>query len=157
LYQEKTVFPLTTLIISAGTTFIIGGLLSLLLTRSLSSSEQKTRNLEARLQDAEKNLANYQQEVTQHFSETAQLVNNLTQNYKEVHDHLAGNALKLANIDISRQLASDNMNTQESEVNMKEDVFEPPKDWAPSESALSEGYRLHDDDETPNNPTIAKV
>lgn len=150
-------FSLTTLLITAGTTFIVGGLLSLLLTRSLSASEQKTRNLETRLQEAEESLANYQQEVTEHFAETAQLVNNLTKNYKEVHEHLAGSALKLANVDISRQLLSTNVDDQEGELNVGEEAFQPPKDWAPSEGTLSEDYGLDDDDEVPSNSTAAKA
>lgn len=149
-------FSLATLLITAITTFIIGGLLSLLLTRSFSSSEQKTRTLESRLEEAEHSLANYQQEVTEHFAETAQLVNNLTQNYKEVHEHLAGSALKLANVDISRQLLSTNPDDDGSELNINEDTFQPPKDWAPSEGTLSEDYGLDDEDDT-QNPSAAKA
>jgi uncharacterized membrane-anchored protein YhcB (DUF1043 family) len=150
------VFSLATLLITAITTFIIGGLLSLLLTRSFSSSEQKTRTLESRLEEAEHSLANYQQEVTEHFAETAQLVNNLTQNYKEVHEHLAGSALKLANVDISRQLLSTNPDDEGSELNINEETFQPPKDWAPSEGTLSEDYGLDDEDDT-QNPSAAKA
>jgi uncharacterized membrane-anchored protein YhcB (DUF1043 family) len=150
------VFSLATLLITAITTFIIGGLLSLLLTRSFSSSEQKTRTLESRLEEAEHSLANYQQEVTEHFAETAQLVNNLTQNYKEVHEHLAGSALKLANVDISRQLLSTNPDDDGSELNINEETFQPPKDWAPSEGTLSEDYGLDDEDDT-QNPSAAKA
>mgnify|MGYP005989121263 CR=1 FL=1 len=149
-------FSLATLLITAITTFIIGGLLSLLLTRSFSSSEQKTRTLESRLEEAEHSLANYQQEVTEHFAETAQLVNNLTQNYKEVHEHLAGSALKLANVDISRQLLSTNPDDDGSELNINEETFQPPKDWAPSEGTLSEDYGLDDEDDT-QNPSAAKA
>ncbi len=149
-------FSLATLLITAITTFIIGGLLSLLLTRSFSSSEQKTRTLESRLEEAEHSLANYQQEVTEHFAETAQLVNNLTQNYKEVHEHLAGSALKLANVDISRQLLSTNPDDDGSELNINEETFQPPKDWAPSEGTLSEDYGLNDEDDT-QNPSAAKA
>lgn len=147
--KEKTVFSLATLVIVAVTAFIVGGLLSLILNRSLSSNEQKTRTLEARLQDAEAHLSEYQQEVTEHFAETAKLVNNLTQSYKDVHEHLASDALKLANVDISRQLLSNNVN--DDEVAMDDD-FEPPKDWAPSEGTLREDYGLNDDNETQTPP-----
>lgn len=149
-------FSLTTVIIIASITFIAGCLVSLLLTRSFSASEQKTRGLETRLQDAEESLSNYQQEVTEHFSETAKLVNNLTQNYKDVHEHLAGSALKLANVDISRQLLSANPG-DDTELKVDEDAFQAPKDWAPSEGTLSEDYGLNDEEEPPANPTLAKA
>jgi uncharacterized membrane-anchored protein YhcB (DUF1043 family) len=152
------VFSLTTLLIVASITFIVGCLLSVLLTRSLSSSEQKTRNLETRLQEAEDNLSSYQQDVTEHFAETAQLVNNLTQNYKDVHEHLAGSALKLANVDISRQLLSTNPSDGEAELNLSEEAFQPPKDWAPSEGTLSESYGLTDTETTPDaDPIVAQA
>jgi uncharacterized membrane-anchored protein YhcB (DUF1043 family) len=152
------VFSLTTLVIVASITFIVGCLLSLLLTRSLSSSEQKTRHLETRLQEAEDNLSNYQQDVTEHFAETAQLVNNLTKNYKEVHEHLAGSALKLANVDISRQLLSTNPDDSEAELNISEEAFQAPKDWAPSEGTLSESYGLTDNETTPDaDPIVAQA
>ncbi|MGS2717717.1 YhcB family protein [Eionea flava] len=135
-------FSLTTLLIAAATAFIAGCLLSLLLNRSLSPSEKKSRALETRLQETEEKLTNYQQEVTDHFAQTAQLVNNLTQNYKDVHEHLAGSALKLANVDISRQLLSTGVNDNDKPLNDNEETFQPPKDWAPGEGALSESYGL---------------
>ena len=143
-------FSFTTLLVTASIAFIAGGLLSLILNRTLSSGEQKTRSLETRLQQAEENLSGYQQEVTEHFAETAQLVNNLTQSYRDVHQHLAGSALKLANVDISKQLMSAQMPSEGDAVptlTITEDSFQPPKDWAPSEGTLSEEYGLKDDDE----------
>ncbi|MFT7387928.1 MAG: uncharacterized membrane-anchored protein YhcB (DUF1043 family) [Candidatus Endobugula sp.] len=143
--MEKIVFSLTTLLIAAVTTFIAGCLLSLLLTRTLSPSEKKSRALEARLQETEDKLSSYQGEVTDHFSQTAQLVNNLTQNYKEVHEHLAGSALKLANVDISRQLLSNSVDGEENaSLDNSGETFQPPKDWAPGTGALSESYELEE-------------
>ncbi len=144
-------FSLTTLLVVAAIAFIVGSLLSLLLTRSFSASEQKARTLETRLQQAEENLADYQQEVTDHFAETAQLVNNLTQNYKEVHEHLAGSALKLANVDISRQLLSNDVSDGTNELDIDEETFQPPKDWAPSEGTLSESYGLDKEEDVSSN------
>ncbi len=135
-------FSLSTLLIVATLSLIAGSLITLLLTRTMSSSEQKARALEGRLQEAEATLSNYQQEVTEHFAETAKLVNNLTQNYKEVHEHLASDALKLANIDISRQMLSNGVNETTGEMNVSEEDFQPPKDWAPSDGTLREDYGL---------------
>ena len=144
-------FSLTTMLMVAATAFIAGCLLSLLLSKSLSSGEKKSRTLETRLKETEEKLNDYQQEVTDHFAQTAQLVNNLTQNYKEVHEHLAGSALKLANVDISRQLLASGVNDNEAELGDSEKGFQPPKDWAPGEGALSEGYGLDREDELPEN------
>lgn len=144
-------FSLTTMLIVGATAFIIGCLLSLLLTKSLSPSEKKSRTLETRLKETEEKLNDYQQEVTDHFAQTAQLVNNLTQNYKEVHEHLAGSALKLANVDISRQLLDSGVNDSQTDLGDSEKGFQPPKDWAPGEGALSEDYGLDKENELPEN------
>ncbi|EGG95370.1 hypothetical protein IMCC1989_638 [gamma proteobacterium IMCC1989] len=144
-------FSLTTMLIVGATAFIIGCLLSLLLTKSLSPSEKKSRTLETRLKETEDKLNDYQQEVTDHFAQTAQLVNNLTQNYKEVHEHLAGSALKLANVDISRQLLDSGVNDSQTDLGDSDKGFQPPKDWAPGEGALSEGYGLDKENELPEN------
>jgi uncharacterized membrane-anchored protein YhcB (DUF1043 family) len=40
-------------------------------------------------------LEEYREEVTEHFVETAQLVNNLTRSYKAVYDHLEHGAYRL--------------------------------------------------------------
>ena len=144
-------FSLTTLLIISSAAFIIGYLLSLLFTRTLSATEQKTRELEVQLQQAEQRLTDYQQEVTEHFAETAKRVNNLTQNYRDVHEHLAGSALKLANVDISRQLLSskvdDAKHESQTDTSISNEGFEAPKDWAPSEGTLSEDYGLKEEKE----------
>ena len=147
-------FSLITLLIVAATAFIAGCLLSLLLNRSLSTSEKKSRALESRLEETEEKFSLYQQEVTDHFAQTAQLVNNLTQNYKDVHEHLAGSALKLANVDISRQLLSTGVNDDTQTLD-DETSFQPPKDWAPGEGALSESYGLEKENDHIANAPLA--
>nr|WP_237457588.1 DUF1043 family protein [Pseudomaricurvus sp. HS19] len=116
--------------------------------------QQQSKELEQRLQNTEEKLRNYQQEVTEHFMETSQLVNRLTHSYKEVHEHLASSALKLTNPDISRQLidAADGKllshNTQANDDG--DNSIEAPRDWAPREPGakgqLSEDFDLRQDD-----------
>ena len=56
-------------------------------------------------------------------------------------------ALKLANIDISRQLLNNGVSDTTGEMDVSEDDFQPPKDWAPSDGTLSEDYGLDAEDE----------
>lgn len=110
-----------------------------------------SRELEQRLHEAENGLQSYQRDVAEHFAQTSQLVNNLTQSYREVHEHLANSALKLATPAISRQiLESANSSLLGSEkTTIKDQAIEPPRDWAPkamgAKGALSEDFGLHDD------------
>ena len=137
------------LIAVAFVALIVGIVIGVLLGRQLSPQEQKSRELEQRLQQSEEQLSSYQQEVTEHFAHTAKLVNNLTQSYKEVHEHLATDSLRLANVDISRQLASHSP-SEDSQSFLEDETIEPPKDWAPKtpglEGLLSEGYGLADEE-----------
>ncbi|MGH1485674.1 MAG: YhcB family protein [Cellvibrionaceae bacterium] len=146
-------FSLTTLAIVGAAALLVGCILGSLLSRTLSPQQQKARTLETKLQEAEQQLKEYQQEVTDHFAETSKLVNNLTQSYRDVHEHLASDALKLANVDISRQLLS-NANGDDTllgDTSINEEDFQPPKDWAPktpgAEGTLSEGYGLKESEE----------
>ena len=146
-------FSLTNLIAVAVVTGVIGFILGAYISRIMSPQEKKSKELESQLKSAEQKLTGYQQEVTEHFAQTAKLVNSLTESYREVHEHLAGDALKLANVDISRQLINENKsNDLLGESTMTQEDFQPPRDWAPktagSEGQLSEGYGLSDDEHT---------
>ncbi len=149
-------FSLITLIGASVAALILGCIIGAVLTRTLSPQEQKARDLESKLQDSEKQLSQYQQEVTQHFAQTANLVNSLTQSYKDVHEHLVSDALKLANVDIGRQLLNDSEASDIlPEPSIDQSEFEPPKDWAPktpgSEGTLSESFGLKEGNEQEAN------
>jgi uncharacterized membrane-anchored protein YhcB (DUF1043 family) len=149
------VFSLSALIITALAATAFGGLLGALLIKAMHPQEQQSRSMGKRLHDAEDKLLSYQQEVTEHFAETSQLVNTLTQSYKEVYSHLADSALQLSNPDMSRQLidAGDGKLplTQKSDSDKTEKPSEPPKDWAPKAPGetgqLSEEFGLGNNEE----------
>ena len=52
-------------------------------------SDSREAELEESLSALEEKHAQYQQDVNQHFSETARLVGQLTQNYRSVYEHLS--------------------------------------------------------------------
>lgn len=153
-------------------TLVFTGLISLLAGAGLGAfllylfrAQVYSRELEQRLHEAENSLKNYQRDVVDHFAQTSQLVNNLTQSYRDVHEHLANSALKLATPAISRQILESANNTlagtEKSYLN--EQNIEAPKDWAPKatgiKSSLSDDFGLHDDhhDDDPQlSPEIAQ-
>jgi len=150
------VFTLSTLIITAIAALLTGGAVGAILVKSLHPQEQQNREMEHRLESTENKLTDYQQEVSEHFAETSQLVNNLTQSYKDVHEHLANSALKLTNPDISRQLieaADGKLLTSETSADTEDDNdTEAPRDWAPKNPGeagqLSEEFGLDKNQET---------
>ena len=144
-------FPLSTLILTALLSALGGCLVTALLMRSFNPKQQQNHELEQRLETAEQKLGDYQAEVSEHFAQTSALVNNLTQSYKEVHQHLASSALQLANPDLSRQMlaAGDGKLLPEGEALDADEPSEAARDWAPKapgeKGALSEDYGLGDE------------
>ena len=84
-----TDLPSTLLLIAIGV--IIGAALTKILNRGPNPAE-----LQQQLEDTQDQFASYQKEVGGHFQKTADLVNNLTNSYQEVHQHLSLGAQKLA-------------------------------------------------------------
>lgn len=143
-------FSLGTLIITSILSLLIGAALGAVAFK-LVTGRSNVRALEERLHRSEEELKKYQQDVTQHFAQTSDLVNNLTRSYREVYEHLANSALKLTTPDLSRQILR-SANTElldDDKTYLSEEQFEVPRDWAPKKGAgaLSEDYGLHEEHE----------
>ena len=145
-------FSLTALIITGLICLLGGCAIGAMLVRTINPQQQQNKDLESRLVQAEEKLGEYQKEVNEHFAETSQLVNSLTQSYKDVHEYLANSALKLTDPAISQQmLEAAKGNLSDDELIINEDNLEMPRDWAPKApgqtGALSEEYGLKEEHE----------
>jgi uncharacterized protein len=109
-----------------------------------------SNHLANRLQQAEAELENYQHQVAKHFVDTSARISDLTQSYRDLHQHLADGAARLASPDISRKLleAAEANNAVVDVIQHAETSLEPPKDWAPKapgqKGGLSDEYDLED-------------
>lgn len=140
-------FSLEFLIMAGTILFCLGGLLGALLGRTLIPIGNQ-KNLENNLQATRDELTQYQQDVASHFAETSQLVHNLTESYKDVHDHLAKGAITLTNAEITEKMiaAGEASLGLEAENALKQQRVEQPKDWAPKAGTLREDYGFDDFD-----------
>lgn len=133
-----------TIIITGLVCLFAGVALGALLTRTLSNGEQRSQELEERLAEVEESHKNYQHEVTQHFVKTSELVSNLTQSYRDVHEHLAASAMHLTNPEISRKLleAGSDGGRKITLSSLPDSDAEAPRDYAPTVpgGVLSEDY-----------------
>ncbi|MCP8687916.1 YhcB family protein [Marinobacterium sedimentorum] len=150
----------------------VGGLIGYLLGRSGSDAGQR-QTLNNQLDEAKAELATYKQEVTDHFEKTATLVNQLTNTYKDVHQHLASGAQTLCDDDAASLALNESMQAKltaapEAPIPVVTDVVpnveaekvpEPPRDYAAKSSnekgTLSEAYGLEsegDEDERLTDP-----
>lgn len=66
---------------------IVGGFGGYVLAKS-RNPDTRVRELEEHLRTLQGKFDHYQEAVTQHFVTTAQLVNSVTQGYRELHEHL---------------------------------------------------------------------
>jgi len=80
--------------IIAAAALAVGALIGYLIGRS-GDAEQQKRKLEEELTATRQEMDKYKQDVTSHFEQTASLVNELTDNYRKVHQHLASSAQAL--------------------------------------------------------------
>ncbi|WP_432470681.1 YhcB family protein [Amphritea sp. HPY] len=149
-------------------TLAVGALIGYLLGRSGENSN-KQQQLIDQLNESQRELTEYKDQVNNHFEQTADLVNNLTESYKAVHQHLAkgSEALCLTEhtpVELDKaplqSRIQDNPETEAKaeiptvtdEVSSPEsapaepEVVEPPRDYAPKkadeEGTLSESYGL---------------
>ena len=65
----------------------------------VSNSQKKI--LQQKLDVAEQQLKTYQAQVTEHFLQTASLVNSMTESYKAVHEHLTMGARELCDSEVN--------------------------------------------------------
>jgi uncharacterized membrane-anchored protein YhcB (DUF1043 family) len=141
---------LTTLsVILIAAVFIIGAAVGHLFSRKVDSGDKSVRNLEQKLAASEKELKRYQQEVTEHFITASHLTSNIAQSYRQIHEHLASKAMRLASTDVARQIlksGGSDFGLLDSNGNPLIDLsdVEVPRDYAPSVPGgiLSEDYGL---------------
>lgn len=105
--------------------FALGLVLGCIASYLLISRHDRTRELEAELGDLREKFADYRVQVTGHFMHTSELVQEMTQSYRAVYEHLAagaqqlcGNDLDAAQIELSdkSQLTDASQNTDTAEI-----------------------------------------
>lgn len=132
---------------------VVGLIVGSLLARSVAPREQKRRELEEQLQQTREEHKAYQQQVNEHFAQTATMLREMSQGYRNLGEHLASGAMSLASSDTSRHIM-DATTPQSGELPHSSVVntsAEPPKDYAPSVpgGVLSENYGYgHDEGES---------
>ncbi len=124
------------LLLAFGLAMLLIGLIGgFLIAQKSANSPQAQRKLEKHLDDLERKQQDYQHEVTEHFVETAELLNQLTDSYRDVHNHLAKGAQKLAGENAQQSLkmiAADDANDNEEIDDIQ--PITPPLDYAPKSS-----------------------
>lgn len=132
-------YSLTILIIAAVAALAIGLGLGLLLGRSSSAAGQKHREVERKLDQVLQDKKAYEDEVVEHFSDTARLLNNLTESYRDVHNHLATGASTLCQGMGPVPLDRLESPRESNEIPSHLADIQPPLDYAPKTSPDEKG------------------
>jgi len=118
-----------------------------LLTQRLSPPGRRCREAERRLDEVLQEKKAYEDEVVEHFTGTARLLNQLTDSYRQVHNHLAAGAAELCHgrAPVVLERIGDHSDPAEIPADLVEP--QPPRDYAPKSSPdeqgmLSEGFGL---------------
>ncbi len=115
------------------------------LINKMSPSQQNRKALEKHIQKLQQQQQDYQDQVNQHFSKTADLLNTMTESYRDVHNHLARSAADLTSHGISplQALPEDRPVLQGEPQRMQ---AQQPLDYVPRspghKGALDEDYGL---------------
>lgn len=76
--------------------FLVGAVAGVIYAKK-QVPDQRVKELETLLHDLQGRHERYQRDVSEHFEQTASLVNELTSRYREVHEHLVQGAEVLCN------------------------------------------------------------
>ena len=108
----------------------------------------KIRELETRLENALQGHDKYREHVSDHFNTTADLVQQMTDSYKDVYQHLASGAQELCSGEVANKLLPAGTQNVFTEPDSKlPGSFQPPKDYAAKQNpnqpgTLSENFGL---------------
>ncbi|KAF0191748.1 MAG: hypothetical protein FD165_1471 [Gammaproteobacteria bacterium] len=88
------IYGLIVLVLGFGAGFSLG--------RTANTAAKKAKELAEELKTAQGELDRHRQQVNEHFTRTGELVNNMTESYRSVYDHLAKGARSLCSGDAAR-------------------------------------------------------
>lgn len=127
--------------------FSVGSAFGAFFLARFTSNTKNTDELEKHLHEKQDEIKNYQQEVREHFTETAGLLRGLAENYRDVHNHLAQGAEALCPDPSAASLIKKLPDVSSVELSSVPDDVRAPLDYAPKatpfdKSVLGEDYKL---------------
>ncbi len=141
ILEELVMFDINTVLFFSFISIFIGLLIGIAIYKKNSISEKKVQQLTNELLETrEKNIA-YQQDVTEHFKNTALLLNELTEKYKDIHQHLASGANELCRDENGNPILLDPITSNEDQLNYQ---IQQPLDYAPKKNATNSGTLSED-------------
>jgi uncharacterized membrane-anchored protein YhcB (DUF1043 family) len=117
---------------------VAGALIGALAYRLFAPSVKEAGKIKTELDDAREELNGYRTSVNQHFGKTAELVNELTQNYVRVYQHLAQGAQTLGDSRTFNNLLEQHQGRVSIAVDEETDASGKPADDPVVEQAVTQ-------------------
>ena len=141
--------------------FVLGTIIGLLIAGRLDVSPSKVKDLEEQVRKLKETNSEYRDSVSDHFSITAELVQHLTESYRDVYQHLASGAQDLCSGEVASKLLPAESDAVFETTHIPEEAspLAPPRDYAAKQSpdqigALSEDFGL--DKSAPVNDEVVQ-
>lgn len=137
--MESAAYSLEMVLAIAAIAVIVGLLGGVFIGRRTSGSANRYRDVALKLDQVMQDKKAYEADVVEHFSETAKLLNGLTESYREVHNHLAQGADKLCHGagPVSLERLENRHNPNDIPAHLAH--ISPPLDYAPKASPDEKG------------------
>ncbi len=134
-----------------------GIVIGIAFTKRLGTDAIRVQHLEEKLESLSESHDEYRNNVSEHFNMTSELINQMTDSYKKVYEHLAIGAQDLCSDQVAEKLLplqSDAMFENET-VSNNQNQIDAPKDYATKSNpnqvgTLSEGFGLKNTKVDPN-------
>lgn len=121
---------------------LVGALGGYVLSKLATGEHRRGKAMERELESAREHNRSYRREVSNHYVKTAQLVDELTESYRQLHNHLAHGSATLIEPRAGQPLMKTIPSREQIEAISKPlvpTVMAPPLDYAPKASARDKG------------------
>ena len=124
----------------------VGVVIGVVFASRLNTSPSRVHELENQIRSLKENHIEYKDSVSDHFSMTAELVQHMTESYKEVYQHLATGAQDLCSIEVASKLLPASTDAVFDSNSAKEESISllPPKDYAAKQNPEQKGALAED-------------
>ena len=128
--------------------FALGTIIGLLIAGRLDVSPSKVKDLEEQVRKLKETNSEYRDSVSDHFSMTAELVQHMTESYRDVYQHLASGAQDLCSGEVASKLLPAESDAVFETANNPEEAnpLAPPRIMLPNragpERCLAEDFGL---------------
>ena len=121
----------------------LGVVIGVVFSTKLNTSGSRVQALESQIRELKETHDNYREGVSDHFNMTAELVQQMTESYKDVYQHLAHGAQELCSNEVASKLLPAG---SESVFDKKDEStgIKPPKDYAAKQTPEQKGALAED-------------